>query len=109
MSSPEMDTATLDQPKERTARLPVLSSTGLVLMKFVVGFTIGPVRIISEAIHSSMDLITAVIAFFPLPGQWREQPEKRPEKCSCTQSIKKPLRTFFGKTHQPYPINTAGD
>jgi hypothetical protein len=23
--------------------------------------------------------------------------------------IKNPLRTFFGKTHQPYPINTDGD
>jgi cation diffusion facilitator family transporter len=59
-----MDKATLDQPKERTARLPVISSTGLVLMKFVVGFAIGPVSIISEAIHSSMDLIAATIAFF---------------------------------------------
>jgi cation diffusion facilitator family transporter len=35
-----------------------------VLMKFVVGFAIGSVSIISEAIHSSMDLIAAVIAFF---------------------------------------------
>jgi cation diffusion facilitator family transporter len=33
-------------------------------MKFAVGFSIGSVSIISEAIHSSMDLIAAVIAFF---------------------------------------------
>ena len=33
-------------------------------MKFVIGFAIGSVSIISEAIHSSMDLIAAVIAFF---------------------------------------------
>jgi cation diffusion facilitator family transporter len=33
-------------------------------MKFVVGFAVGSVSIISEAIHSSMDLIAAVIAFF---------------------------------------------
>jgi cation diffusion facilitator family transporter len=33
-------------------------------MKFVVGTAIGSVSIISEAIHSSMDLIAALIAFF---------------------------------------------
>jgi cation diffusion facilitator family transporter len=54
----------LDRLKQQTARLSVISNTGLVLMKFFVGFAIGSVSIISEAIHSSMDLIAAVIAFF---------------------------------------------
>ncbi|HSQ93419.1 MAG TPA: cation diffusion facilitator family transporter [Methanoregula sp.] len=54
----------LDRLKQNTARLSVLSNTGLVLMKFIVGFALGSVSIISEAIHSSMDLIAAVIAFF---------------------------------------------
>jgi cation diffusion facilitator family transporter len=58
------DKALLDQLKERTARLSVISNTGLVLMKFVIGFAIGSVSIISEAIHSSMDLVASVIAFF---------------------------------------------
>ncbi|MFA4877112.1 MAG: cation diffusion facilitator family transporter [Methanoregula sp.] len=64
MSSPPADKATLDKLKEKTAHLSVISNAGLVLMKFVVGFAIGSVSIISEAIHSSMDLIAAVIAFF---------------------------------------------
>ncbi len=59
-----MDKAALDQLKEKTARLSVISNSGLVLMKFIVGFAIGSVSIISEAIHSSMDLVAAVIAFF---------------------------------------------
>ncbi|MCK9590436.1 MAG: cation diffusion facilitator family transporter [Methanoregula sp.] len=59
-----MDKAALDHLKEKTARLSVFSNTGLVLMKFIVGFWIGSVSIISEAIHSSMDLVAAVIAFF---------------------------------------------
>ena len=59
-----MDKESLDRLKQNTARLSVISNTGLVLMKFVVGFAIGSVSIISEAIHSSMDLIAAVIAFF---------------------------------------------
>jgi cation diffusion facilitator family transporter len=64
MSSQEMDKASLDRLKESTARLSVISNAGLVIMKFVVGTAIGSVSIISEAIHSSMDLIAALIAFF---------------------------------------------
>ncbi|PKL66086.1 MAG: cation transporter [Methanomicrobiales archaeon HGW-Methanomicrobiales-3] len=62
--SPNPDKASLDQLKEKTARLSVISNAGLVIMKFIIGFSIGSVSIISEAIHSSMDLIAAVIAFF---------------------------------------------
>jgi cation diffusion facilitator family transporter len=58
------DKESLDRLKQNTARLSVISNTCLVLMKFVVGFAIGSVSIISEAIHSAMDLIAAVIAFF---------------------------------------------
>jgi cation diffusion facilitator family transporter len=58
------DKESLDRAKQNTARLSVISNTTLVLMKFVVGFAVGSVSIISEAIHSSMDLIAAIIAFF---------------------------------------------
>jgi len=54
----------MDVLKQRTARLSVVSNTGLVILKFAAGFLTGSVSIISEAIHSSMDLIAAVIAFF---------------------------------------------
>jgi len=64
MNNPPMEKAALDHLKEKTARLSVVSNSGLVLMKFIIGFAIGSVSIISEAIHSSMDLIAAVIAFF---------------------------------------------
>ncbi|MFA4860178.1 cation diffusion facilitator family transporter [Methanoregula sp.] len=64
MDAPPTDKQSLDKLKEKTAHLSIISNTGLVLMKFVVGFAIGSVSIISEAIHSSMDLIAAVIAFF---------------------------------------------
>lgn len=46
------------------ARLSVVSNTLLVLLKIIVGILTGSVSIISEAIHSGMDLIAAVIAFF---------------------------------------------
>ena len=62
--SPATEKESLDRLKQSTARLSVISNSALVLMKFVIGFAIGSVSIISEAIHSSMDLIAAVIAFF---------------------------------------------
>ena len=50
--------------KERTARLSVISNSLLVLLKLVVGFYTGAVSIISEAAHSAVDLLAALIAFY---------------------------------------------
>ena len=50
--------------KVKIARLSILSNTLLIIMKLVAGLISGSVSIISEAIHSSMDLIAAIIAFF---------------------------------------------
>jgi cation diffusion facilitator family transporter len=50
--------------KVSIARLSIISNTLLILMKLVVGLISGSVSILSEAIHSSMDLIAAIIAFF---------------------------------------------
>ncbi|OFY68014.1 MAG: cation transporter [Bacteroidetes bacterium RBG_13_43_22] len=51
-------------PKVKTARLSIISNTLLIIMKVVVGILSGSVSIISEAIHSAMDLVAALIAFF---------------------------------------------
>jgi cation diffusion facilitator family transporter len=50
--------------KTSIARLSVISNTLLIVMKLIVGIISGSVSIISEAIHSSMDLLAAIIAFF---------------------------------------------
>jgi cation diffusion facilitator family transporter len=50
--------------KTSIARLSVASNSLLIAMKVVVGIMSGSVSIISEAIHSSMDLVAALIAFF---------------------------------------------
>jgi cation diffusion facilitator family transporter len=49
--------------KTSIARLSILSNTLLISMKLIVGIISGSVSIISEAIHSSMDLVAAIIAF----------------------------------------------
>lgn len=50
--------------KERVALLSVISNSALVSMKLIVGLIIGSVSIISEAIHSGVDLLASIIALF---------------------------------------------
>jgi cation diffusion facilitator family transporter len=50
--------------KKRTARLSVISNAVLVILKLVVGFYTGAVSIVSEAAHSAVDLVAALIAFY---------------------------------------------
>jgi len=50
--------------KVSVARLSIASNTALIIMKLAAGIISGSVSIISEAIHSSMDLVAALIAFF---------------------------------------------
>jgi cation diffusion facilitator family transporter len=55
---------TIEKRKQNTAMLSVISNTLLVIGKLIVGFFIGSVSVISEAIHSGVDLVAACIAFF---------------------------------------------
>ncbi|MDD6383373.1 cation diffusion facilitator family transporter [Mitsuokella sp.] len=50
--------------KQRTAYLSIISNTTLVLLKLAVGIYVGAVSLISEALHSGVDLIAALIAFW---------------------------------------------
>lgn len=49
--------------KKRAAKLSILSNTTLITLKFIAGFLSGSIGIISEAIHSSSDLLASFIAF----------------------------------------------
>ena len=50
--------------KVSVARLSIFSNSILIIMKIIVGLLSGSVSIISEAIHSFMDLLASVVAFF---------------------------------------------
>jgi cation diffusion facilitator family transporter len=50
--------------KIKAALISVISNTILMVMKLIVGFMIGSVSIMSEAIHSGVDLLAAIIATF---------------------------------------------
>jgi cation diffusion facilitator family transporter len=49
--------------KVQVAKLSIISNTCLIIMKLFVGVITGSVSIISEAIHSTMDLLASLIAF----------------------------------------------
>ena len=50
--------------KNRTAKLSVASNATLVFLKLIVGFYSGSVSIVSEGLHSAVDLLAAMIALF---------------------------------------------
>ena len=51
-----------DMQKSAVAMLSVVSNILLVLLKLVIGIFIHSVSVISESIHSGVDLIAAIIA-----------------------------------------------
>lgn len=50
--------------KLRTAALSVCSNSVLILLKVIAGSITGSVAILTEAVHSSIDLVASVVAFF---------------------------------------------
>jgi cation diffusion facilitator family transporter len=64
--------------KVAVAWLSVVSNTALVLLKIAVGVMIGSVSVISEAIHSGVDLLAAVIALFAVKTSGKSPDEEHP-------------------------------
>lgn len=68
----------LANKKTSAAILSVASNSLLIILKLVVGLLIGSVAVLSEAIHSGMDLLAAVIAFLAVRASSREADERHP-------------------------------
>jgi cation diffusion facilitator family transporter len=60
----EIESGETPQLKSRTAALSIISNSGLILLKVVAGSVTGSVAILTEAVHSSIDLVASVVAFF---------------------------------------------
>ncbi|MFA4985648.1 MAG: cation diffusion facilitator family transporter [Candidatus Brocadiia bacterium] len=58
--------------------LSVVSNTTLVIFKVIVGVLIGSVSVISEAIHSGVDLVAAVIAYIAVRKSAKPPDEEHP-------------------------------
>src|SRR5215469_5771015 len=49
--------------KTRVAAISVIASAAMAVAKFVVGIVIGSLALVSEALHSSVDLVATVITW----------------------------------------------
>jgi cation diffusion facilitator family transporter len=107
--------------KERVALLSVLSNATLVVMKFAVGLLIGSVSVLSEAIHSGIDLAAAVIALFSVKTSSLPADEKHPFGHGKIENISGTVEALLifvaagwilweavSKLIEPQPMETVG-
>ncbi|MFM7320332.1 MAG: cation diffusion facilitator family transporter [Armatimonadota bacterium] len=107
--------------KVAAARLSVISNTLLVLGKLAVGFGIGSVAVLSEAVHSATDLVAAVIAYFAVRAADAPPDDRHPYghgKFEALSSLIEGIlifvaagviavsavRSLFGGTHAHTPV-----
>ncbi|SHE56946.1 cation diffusion facilitator family transporter [Desulforamulus putei DSM 12395] len=64
--------------KLKMARLSILSNTCLTIGKLLVGLSMGSVGVISEAVHSGLDLIASLIAFMAVRQSGKPADENHP-------------------------------
>jgi cation diffusion facilitator family transporter len=113
-----MDT---QRKKTRVAALSVASNSVLVIFKLIVGALIGSVAVLSEAIHSGMDLIAALIAFFAVRIAGRAADEEHPFGHTKVENISAAIEALLifaaavwiiyeavRKLISPQPLETVG-
>jgi cation diffusion facilitator family transporter len=107
--------------KSAVAWLSVISNTLLVAGKLAIGLLIGSVSVISEAIHSGVDLLAAVIALFAVKTSHKGADEEHPFGHGKIENISGTVEAvliFFAagwiiyeaahKLLAPQPIEAAG-
>ena len=107
--------------KSNVALLSVISNSTLVILKLIVGLTIGSVSVISEAIHSGVDLLAAVIALFAVRTAAKPADEDHPFGHGKVENISgtvEALLIFIAaawilfeaikKLREPEPLDEAG-
>ena len=68
----------LNARKTSVALLSVISNAMLIALKLIIGLAIGSVSVISEAIHSGVDLLAAVLALFAVRTAAKPADEDHP-------------------------------
>jgi cation diffusion facilitator family transporter len=70
--------ADIQRKKAGVAWLSVISNTILVITKIIVGLWIGSVSVISEAIHSAVDLLASIIALYSVKTSGKPADREHP-------------------------------
>jgi cation diffusion facilitator family transporter len=107
--------------KTRAAWISVLSNTLLVALKIIIGILIGSVAVISEAIHSSVDLLASFIALFAVKTAGKSPDEDHPFGHGKVENISGTVEAILifvaagwilyesvQKLLTPWPIESAG-
>jgi cation diffusion facilitator family transporter len=81
--------------KSDVAKLSVASNTLLIILKLVVGVMTGAVSIISEAIHSMMDLLAALIAYISVKVSGRPPDDSHPFGHEKIENISSVIETIL--------------
>jgi len=68
----------VNKEKARAAQLSVLSNSVLIVIKLVVGIMMQSVSVISEAIHSGIDLVASIIALFAVKESGKPADDEHP-------------------------------
>ncbi len=64
--------------KVKAARLSIISNTSLVALKLLIGILMGSVSVLSEAIHSGLDLFASMIAYYAVGKAGKPADEQHP-------------------------------
>jgi len=72
-----MDTI-MTREKVKAARWSIVSNSSLVVVKLVIGVLMGSVSVMSEAIHSGLDLLASIIAYYAVGKAGKPADERHP-------------------------------
>jgi cation diffusion facilitator family transporter len=70
--------ALMTTEKVKAARLSIISNTSLVLVKLFIGILMGSVAVLSEAIHSGLDLLASIVAYYAVGKAGKPADERHP-------------------------------
>ncbi|QAV19264.1 cation transporter [Paenibacillus chitinolyticus] len=79
----------------KIAFLSVFSNTFVTLLKLIVGIVTGSVAVISEAIHSALDLVASLIAFFSVRLSGRSADKNHPYGHGKVENISGTIETLL--------------
>lgn len=68
----------IDMNKKNAAKLSIVSNTTLIIFKLAAGISMNSISVISEGIHSSIDLIASLIAYISIKKSSRKEDEDHP-------------------------------
>jgi divalent metal cation (Fe/Co/Zn/Cd) transporter len=83
-----------DRQVTSIAKLSVVSNTTLEILKVIVGILIGSVSVISEAIHSGIDLLAAIIALFAVKQSSKPADDDHPMGTASSRMSQGPSKRF---------------